>query len=160
MKTNILIILCASILYVLMPIKVLAYGASFDGGTLQGMDSTCSCSGGEVIKIKSYVDDQTHYYLYQPGVTHLYANYDIESSDAYFLTTLFPLAICLDGADDCEGSSGQSPEGIFLLNGTSFNDSKNSLMALLEKFPMVSNVTDAFSKALAQSSLKSADIKI
>ncbi|MBU6426671.1 hypothetical protein KGQ27_00290 [Patescibacteria group bacterium] len=122
---------------------------NFDGGTLQGMDSECSCSGGETIKVQSYVDDSQHVYLYQPGVTTLDMNYNIMSSGNYFLTTLFPFAMCLDASEDCEGSSGQQPSGIFLEIGTSLRFDKNSLMAFLDQFPGATQLSGAVTRAFS-----------
>ncbi len=146
--------------FISLPFRALAFGATFDGGELQGMDTMCTCSGGETIDIQSYVDNSQHTYLYELGASTLYANYDIMSSNGYFLATLTPMAMCLvyEG-EDCD-QEGQTPEGMFNLVGTSFNDSRNSLMALLEKFPMVSNITEAFSKSISLSSWNRSDSQI
>jgi hypothetical protein len=125
--------------YAVLPLKTFAYGSLFDGGELQGQDSQCSCSGGQTIKIMSYVDHSQHVYLYQPGVTQLYANYNILSTNGYFLTTLVPLAYCFDASEECEGSSGQQPEGIFLMVGTSWNESKDNLFSMLKDVPGISS---------------------
>ena len=123
-----------SLFFLVFPMGVKAYG-NFDGGELLGMEDECTCSAGTTINTYSYVDDSSHVYLYQPGVTQLYANYDIMNSDGYFLTTLEPFSMCLvyEG-EDCDDSS-QSPEGTFLLTGTSFNFDKQSLAALLGVLP-------------------------
>ncbi len=106
-----------------------------DGGKLQGQDSQCSCSGGQTIKVLSYVDHANHVYLYQPGVTRLYSNYNITQSGPYFLATLLPVAVCLDSSEECEGSSGQQPEGIFLMTGTSLSSDLKSTLALINAIP-------------------------
>ncbi len=124
-----------------LPLHTFAYGASFDGGDLKGIDATCSCTGGLTIKVKSYVDNQDHVYMYQAGITQLYANYNVFTSSGYFLTTLVPFAICLDIADDCAGSSGDTPEGIFLLTGTSYNFDADNLMAMLKTLPGASEMS-------------------
>ena len=107
-----------------------AYGATFDGGKLQGMEEVCSCSGGTTIKVDSYVDNTRHIYLYQMGATQLYANYNIMGTGNYFLTTLTPFATCMVyRGEDCENSN-QSPEGTFQMIGTSFKDDLKSVLAL------------------------------
>jgi hypothetical protein len=156
MKNRPFIVIAAFIICAMAPFRAHAFGATFDGGQLQGMDTMCTCSGGETIKIKSYVDNSQHVYLYELGATKLYANYNIMSMNGYFLATLTPFAECLVyKGEECDSSSGQSPEGTFSQIGTSFNDSRNSLMALLKQFPIISDVTDAFSKLLARSSTES-----
>lgn len=133
-----------------VPQKALAYGATFDGGMLEGMVDECSCTGGETIRVNSYVDNSSHVYWYEWGATQLYANYNISSSGGYFLTTLMPFAICMvyEG-EDCNNSS-ESPEGMFLMTGTSYNLDKQSLMALLGELPGAK----AFSKEMSRLSPK------
>ncbi|MDO8575500.1 MAG: hypothetical protein Q7R78_02265 [bacterium] len=123
------------------PFKASAYGSTFDGGKLQGIEEMCTCSGGITINIQSYVDNTKHVYLYQMGATQLDAKYNIMSSDAYFLTTLSSFAMCLvyEG-EDCE-SSDTTPEGMFLEVGTSFNDKKESLFTEIKLLPGISDVT-------------------
>ena len=160
MRNRLFIIVTTLTISAFLPFRAHAYGRSFDGGELKGMDTMCTCSGGETIKINSYVDSSQHVYLYELGATELYANYNITSSNGYFLTTLAPFAECLvyEG-EDCN-QEGQTPEGTFEMVGTSFNDSRNSLMSLLEKFPMVSNITEAFSKSISLSSWNRSDSQI
>ncbi|MDE2037606.1 MAG: hypothetical protein KGI69_00045 [Patescibacteria group bacterium] len=128
-----------------VPPRASAQANTFDGGALEGISSMCSCSGGEVVSVKSYVDKSIHHYLYQPGVTRLYANYDIVAPSGYVLTTLLPYAICLDSSTECEGSSGPPPEGIFILTGTSFKLDASSVLALLGRLPLASQVSSALS---------------
>ena len=126
------------------PMRAFAYGRMFDGGELQGIADECTCSGGMTINTQSYVDNSSHVYLYQLGATQLYANYNIMSSNAYFLTTLEPFAMCMvyEG-EDCNDSS-SNPEGMFMLTGTSFNSDKNSIMALLGAFPGAKELSKRF----------------
>jgi hypothetical protein len=148
MKTKIIFLLIISFLYVGTP---LAHAAGlYDGGELQGQDHQCSCTGAEAIKIKSYVDNTTHIYMYQPGATELYQNYNIEASGNYFLTTLLPVAICLDASEECEGSSGQSPEGIFFLTGTSMNPNTKNFLALVNKIPGIDIASKNIAKSFSQ----------
>ncbi len=98
--------------------KAFAYGSTFDGGEIDSIKEMCTCSGSMDIKFKSYVDSQTHEYIYQPGVTTLYQNYNLFSSSGYFLTTIYPFGICLvEEGEDCNTEG--DPEGTLNLVGTS-----------------------------------------
>lgn len=145
-----LIVFCA-FAYVLIPARVLAYGLS-DGGMLEGMESECSCSGGMTIRVTSDVDYSSHVYLYQPGATQLFMNYDIVGAGNSFLTTLIPVAVCLDAAAEC-GETGQQPEGIFFFTGTSFLD-KNSVVAMLGRLPGADSVSPIIKSAMRSFSWK------
>jgi hypothetical protein len=146
------LIVLGMLVYVLLPARVLAYGI-FDGGMLEGVDSQCSCSGGQTIRVTSDVDYSSHVYMYQPGATQLFMNYNIESAGGNFLTTLIPFAICLDASEECEGSSGQMPEGIFFLTGTSFLD-KNKFLAFLNQLPGAETVRPVISNVWSDISWK------
>lgn len=122
------------LLTVFIPAKILAFGV-FDGGMIQKIESQCSCSGGQTIRVQSYADESEHVYLYQPGATTLYMNYNISTPGNYFLATLIPFAMCLDSSEDCEGSSGQQPEGIFTQIGTSFKLNGQRALALMMNLP-------------------------
>ena len=160
MKNRPFIVIAALIICAMAPFRAHAYGRMFDGGELKGMDTECTCSGGETIKVNSYVDNSQHVYFYSFGGTQLYANYDIMSSNAYFLATLMPFAECMvyEG-EDCD-QEGQTPEGTFQMIGTSFNDGGNSLIALFKQLPLVTDVAGAFSKALARSSIKDLGVQL
>ncbi|GEM_PF-2645132 len=135
-----------AIVSLVLPLTAKAYGRMFDGGMLLGIEEKCTCSGGTNINTMSYVDNSYHVYLYQPGVTQLYPNYNIMSSDAYFLTTLTPVAICLVyQGEDC-GDSAQNPEGVFRLIGTSFNNGKNSFATLFDSLPGSSLISNTASR--------------
>lgn len=124
-----------------LPGRVSAYGSSFDGGELQGIQDICSCSGGMTINTKSYVDSTTHVYLYQLGISQLFPNYNIYSSSGYFLTTLGSFSMCLVyRGEECDDSS-QSPEGVFMMIGTSFNNGKNEVLSLLKSANFTPGVT-------------------
>ncbi len=144
----------------LLPFRAHAYGLSADGGDLKGLDTVCTCSASETIKVHSYVDDSDHVYLYMPGVTQLYANYNLQTSGGYFLATLTPGAVCLVyHGEECDNADSQ-PEGIFGLVGTSFKNDKSNILAALDKFPMVSNIADIFSKAISMSRDSASNLKI
>ena len=94
------------------------YSRTFDGGTIQSMEAECTCSGGTLIEFQSYVDNSTVEYIYQPGATTLYANYNILSSGNYFLSTHFPYGICLVYiGESCETEG--NPQGTLMMVGTS-----------------------------------------
>jgi hypothetical protein len=94
------------------------YSRMFDGGTIQSTETECTCSGGTLIEFESYVDQSTHEYIYQPGVTTLYSNYNIFSSGNYFLSTHFPYGTCLVYVgESCETEG--NPEGTLTKIGTS-----------------------------------------
>ena len=128
------------------PNKVLAGANIFDGGVVLEQESQCSCSGGNTVRVKSAVDNSTHVYLYDPKVTQLDMNFDINTSGAFFLTTLVPVAVCLDSSEECYGTSGQSPEGEFLEVGTSFNRDPSSFFALIGQPANASIPTDVKSQ--------------
>ena len=89
---------------------------TFDGGTIQVIVRQCYCSGGTEIKFKSYVDSGTYTYLYEPGATQLYENYDVYSSGNYFLDTHFPGGVCQYGAYCAQSDV---PDGTLTQIGTS-----------------------------------------
>lgn len=137
---------CLIIVGTLLPLHAFALSKLFDGGTTVKMESLCSCSGGQTVRVKSVVDMSSHVYLYQPGATQLFMNYSIVASGKFFLTTLVPFAICTDESEDCAGSAGQPPEGIFILTGTSFNFNKDGALALLKQIPGADVMSQTFSK--------------
>ncbi len=94
------------------------YSRFFDGGTVASVETQCTCSGGTLIQFYSYVDNQNHEYVYQYGTTQLYAYYDIFTSGNYFLSTHFPVGVCLVYAGETCTSEG-NPEGTLTQVGTS-----------------------------------------
>ncbi len=95
------------------------YSRTFDGGETMGIVEECTCSGGTLLMFRSYVDQSTHQYVYQPGVTQLYANYyGIFKSGGYFLDTHVPGGICLIYSGNSCTSTG-NPEGTLFQVGSS-----------------------------------------
>ena len=143
---NKIIITSAILIFTVLPTKVFAQGL-FDGGMISGMETECDCQGeGMDITVQSYVDQSDYVYLYMPGLTQLFMNYNIESPDNYFLTTLEPIGVCLVGVDPyCDDDS---PDGVFELTGTSFNVDKNSVLGFINKFPGAKQFTKTFSELI------------
>ena len=89
-----------------------------DGGTIGGVDTECTCSGSELVKYSSYVDDQDYKYIYSYLTTETYSNYDQTTQDQYFLATLIPYGECMvyEG-EDCNSEG--SPDGTLTGIGSS-----------------------------------------
>lgn len=125
----------------------------FDGGMVMAPEIECSCQGeGIDITVQSYVDQSDYVYLYMPGVTQLFMNYNIESPGSFFLTTLVPVGVCMVGVDPyCDDDS---PDGTFILTGTSYNFSKNIFASAVKDLPGVKQFTQTFSGLVPKTHIK------
>jgi hypothetical protein len=94
------------------------YTRLFDGGVVLSVITTCTCSGGMLIEFQSFVDNSSHQYIYQYGLTQLYSYYNIFSGGNYFLSTHFPSGVCLVYSGNSCTSYG-SPEGTLTQIGSS-----------------------------------------
>lgn len=121
-KIIILFISAFIVVNILYTPKAHANYGLFDGGMLLGPMEFCTCSGGMLILVQSYVDQMVKGYTFQFGASQLYANYNIMSAGSYFLTTLSPVGICLVIREsDCRNTEFPSM-GMFLLVGTSLDE--------------------------------------
>jgi hypothetical protein len=135
---------CFILFYVFVPLRAWAVGLA-DGGMLEGVVEQCTCSGGQTIRVLSYVDDSMHVYMYEYGATILDMNYALQSTGNYFKTTLEPFSTCLIyQGEDCS-SSDESPEGLFMEVGTSFEHDRNATLSLLGQLPVTAVIKNAFS---------------
>jgi hypothetical protein len=98
---------------------VTGFTRTYDGGMAFGIQQVCTCSASTLLMFRSYVDQTTHQYVYQPGLTQLFANYyGIFKSGGYFLSTHFPVGICLVVSGTTCTTTGL-PEGTLLMVGSS-----------------------------------------
>ena len=139
---------------VIKPIKTHAQTDLFDGGMVMEPEIECDCQGeGMDITVQSYVDESTHTYLYMPGATQLFMNFDIESPGNFFLTTLEPVGVCMVGADPyCDDDS---PDGVFMLTGTSLKLDRFGVVAKIKKLPGIKELTKTVTDFMATSSISS-----
>jgi hypothetical protein len=68
---------------------------TYDGGILLSPPIPCTCSGGFLIVMLSYIDFLPHSYLFIPGFTLLYQYFNIFVPSNAISSTHIPGGICL-----------------------------------------------------------------